>query len=401
MKKYKIFRAWQNQNKKYTAFISSVLTEVISLQMQCGNEIELITYPAQDETGSPDIVGKIWEHIFSCDIFVGDLTKISEQDTLHISNGNVMYESGIADALLGSNRVILLCSEDTDPSKLAFDINHKRISKVDSSNKSLAVKNLNDWISKALEKSDEQTFQRRYMSAELNKKLFVLYNNFFRFLFSNDYSYSEGLIPPSYQRAEQLLESAEWTQLMIESNYSSVLEFIQKQITLSHINFDKGKLARLIDIYNCLLDYQKIKDLTSDELYEKQDGLKSYLLQDARNYKLNTLEDFDESKDTPLFQKDIFYICGSNSYENVFLKECINEESYKRCHYQLVPQGDGMVSCINTEFYKLKANNHAIFSKKIVDILSAIYIYMTAEKYQPTQVFGGCDINSIICWTTQ
>ena len=38
-----------------------------------------------------------------------------------------MYELGIADALLGANRTIILADENTKIEKLAFDINHKRI----------------------------------------------------------------------------------------------------------------------------------------------------------------------------------------------------------------------------------------------------------------------------------
>lgn len=41
-----------------------------------------------------------------------------------------MYELGIADALLGANRTIILADENTKIEKLAFDINHKRISRL-------------------------------------------------------------------------------------------------------------------------------------------------------------------------------------------------------------------------------------------------------------------------------
>lgn len=125
MRHYRLFQAWQNQDKEYTDFITRTIRDVVEIEKSKGIEIEVIRYPAQDEAGSPDVVDMVWEQIANSDLFVGDLTGIAQVGDHIVSNPNVMYEVGIADALLGEKRVVLLCSKDTDISKLAFDINHK------------------------------------------------------------------------------------------------------------------------------------------------------------------------------------------------------------------------------------------------------------------------------------
>lgn len=90
-------------------------------------ELELIFNSTQDEAGSPDIKNSIIEQIKSCDVFVGDLSFFIDSEHC-ISNGNVLYESGVADAFLGEERVILVCDEKARIENIAFDINHKRIS---------------------------------------------------------------------------------------------------------------------------------------------------------------------------------------------------------------------------------------------------------------------------------
>lgn len=71
-----------------------------------GINIKLIKSLTQEDSGSPDITGLIWKQIQTADVFVGDLT--FAETTIGLSNNNVMYEVGIADALLGEDRVVLL-----------------------------------------------------------------------------------------------------------------------------------------------------------------------------------------------------------------------------------------------------------------------------------------------------
>lgn len=47
----------------------------------------------------------------------------------------MLYETGIADAFIRDKRVILLCDENTIIGEIAFDINHKKISRIDTRKK--------------------------------------------------------------------------------------------------------------------------------------------------------------------------------------------------------------------------------------------------------------------------
>lgn len=108
-------------------------------------ELELLFSPTQKSTGSPNINTSIKENIRHADLVVADLSSIAELDTLHISNPNVMYEIGMTDILLGEERLILLCDKNTDIEKLAFDINHQRISKFDIQDEKF-YNQLSKWI---------------------------------------------------------------------------------------------------------------------------------------------------------------------------------------------------------------------------------------------------------------
>ena len=90
MRHYRLFQAWQNQEKKYTNFITNIIQQVVEIERKKDIEIEVIRFPAQDEAGSPDVVNMVWEQIASCDLFVGDLTAIAKNEDQCISNPNVM-----------------------------------------------------------------------------------------------------------------------------------------------------------------------------------------------------------------------------------------------------------------------------------------------------------------------
>ena len=146
---YKIFLAWQSQNKTTADFIRSQIRQAVSVLGEKGYAINLIERPTQEDAGSPNINSLIWEQISDSDIFIADISDVIQNGDTIISNPNVMYELGIAEALLGSYRTILLCDEHTPINKLAFDINHNRISPIKTSNNELFL-NLSEWIEAAL-----------------------------------------------------------------------------------------------------------------------------------------------------------------------------------------------------------------------------------------------------------
>ena len=152
---YRVFYAWQSQNKQTEQYIKEQLRRAkIDFESE-GIGIDLILSPTQEKTGSPDIKVSILEQIKSCDVFIGDLSFIDLEN--NISNGNVLYEAGIADAFLGEERVILLCDENTKIEDIVFDINHKRVSRINSKREK---SNIKMWIQGALKEADRHALLR-------------------------------------------------------------------------------------------------------------------------------------------------------------------------------------------------------------------------------------------------
>ena len=59
MRHYRLFQAWQNQDKEYTDFITRTIREVVEIEKSRDIEVEVIRFPAQDEAGSPDVVDMV------------------------------------------------------------------------------------------------------------------------------------------------------------------------------------------------------------------------------------------------------------------------------------------------------------------------------------------------------
>jgi predicted nucleotide-binding protein len=82
----------------------------------------------KNRCGSPDIASTIEEKIRSADIFIADATIINaETKSKSTPNPNVLFELGIAQAILGWNRIILIVNTAYAPiSDLPFDIKSHR-----------------------------------------------------------------------------------------------------------------------------------------------------------------------------------------------------------------------------------------------------------------------------------
>ena len=198
---YKVFLAWQSQNKKTASYIKNQLDKAAKLLKEQGTTIDVIKSPTQEDAGSPNINEAIWKQIQGVDIFIADLSFVSRVRT---SNDNVMYELGIADALLGANRTIILADENTKIEKLAFDINHKRISPINTDNKNF-YRTFSEWIIQALEESDKQRFTRRYIIEEFASDVVSIVNYFYRMSYYSDATYSAGLQIPTVDQIESEL----------------------------------------------------------------------------------------------------------------------------------------------------------------------------------------------------
>lgn len=137
---FTIFFSWQSDTdqSKTKTFIINTLNQIRSDYSEKINII--IKEDMRDQLGSEEIVNHIIEGIESSDIFIADLTivtnykKEKNQKVKHTSNPNVLYELGYAAKALSWNHIICVANVDYgEIEDLPFDINHRSIIRFDSS----------------------------------------------------------------------------------------------------------------------------------------------------------------------------------------------------------------------------------------------------------------------------
>ncbi len=134
--KVNIFYSWQADlpNNTNRGFIESVISKSISsISRDETFELELcLERDTQGAPGSPNIVKTILEKISTCDIFIADISIVTDgggNGQRPSPNPNVLFELGYAVSCLSWDRIVLFYNEGygTDE-KLPFDIQqHRRI----------------------------------------------------------------------------------------------------------------------------------------------------------------------------------------------------------------------------------------------------------------------------------
>ena len=66
---YKVFLAWQSQNKKTASYIKNQLDKAAKLLKEQGTTIDVIKSPTQEDAGSPNINEAILEADTGCRYF--------------------------------------------------------------------------------------------------------------------------------------------------------------------------------------------------------------------------------------------------------------------------------------------------------------------------------------------
>ena len=119
-----VFFSWQSDLDAKTN--RNVIGDCIKII--CKRNNLLYDEGTKDRCGSPDIARSIEEKIKSADIFIADVTIINaESQAKPTPNPNVLFELGIAQAILGWERIILIVNTAYAPiDKLPFDINKHR-----------------------------------------------------------------------------------------------------------------------------------------------------------------------------------------------------------------------------------------------------------------------------------
>ena len=133
-KKIRVFYSWQSDLPKTTNLnairkaIKKASDKIESSQM----DLKIIQDEAtRDTSGSPHIASTILDKISKSDIFIADITTITNDvATRACPNPNVLFELGYAVAQLGWDRIILLFNQSFGnfPKDIPFDFVQHRIS---------------------------------------------------------------------------------------------------------------------------------------------------------------------------------------------------------------------------------------------------------------------------------
>lgn len=139
-KTLRLFYSWQDDldSKLNRSFIKTCLESALA-EVNRKSELEEASRPqikldhdTKGVPGIPDVANTILFKISTADIFVADLTFVSEYQTQNgntkkISNQNVIFELGFALNVLGPSKIICVFNEAFGkPQDLLFDLQHRR-----------------------------------------------------------------------------------------------------------------------------------------------------------------------------------------------------------------------------------------------------------------------------------
>lgn len=139
-KTFKVFYSWQDDidNKLNRYFIKDCLENALSkinkamALEEADRQKMILDHDTKDIPGIPDIANTILQKISASDIFIADLTFVSEYKNKRgvikkISNQNVVFELGFALNVLGPHKIICIFNESSGkPENLLFDLKHRR-----------------------------------------------------------------------------------------------------------------------------------------------------------------------------------------------------------------------------------------------------------------------------------
>lgn len=330
--KGKIFLAWQSQESDIARFVKKQLSESKKHLLKTKQlDLDIIYAPTQDESGSPDIIEKIWSQISDSDVFIGDLSHIALlKNDSQVSNPNVMYEAGIAMALLGETRTILLVSKASNIDKLAFDINHKRISTFDIKNNNF-YKDLSEWISCAMIDATNQRFYKQYLVKDILEEMNILYNNLLRIIYGTEVlEYPFDFKNITVEEISKKLKGNVFDVFQVKTDYSEIISNVEKNINLLYPSGNRFLIYNSIRLIDSLRRYQTINELTNYKQFECLgiDNNCIYNFMDYNSFHLESIKNYDELESGLYFRKDVMLlskISPALPHINVFKKSGISK----------------------------------------------------------------------------
>lgn len=366
---YKLFLAWQSQNENTEKYIRKELKRIQKDLSKDGFEISIVFSPTQEESGSPDIKASIVEQIKNSDVFIGDLSFIDTEK--HISNGNVLYESGIADAFLGEERVILICDENTIIENIAFDINHKRISKINTSQEKSQMKM---WIRTALEEADRHRYIKTYATNQYEEDILVLLNYFYKFINMNN-KYTVEFVIPTVDEIEKKLSESKYPAFILNTDFNPLIEQLEEKMLRLNQFSHKRIIWNVINIITKLKEYQKFcTQIRYAHIIMIDNEQEQYNIYDAKNFFLKSMDDFSFDNKTVLFLDNSELIQGKNDY--YVMDKRIYREDSKKYREELLPLAGGAQRVIAGRYAFINKDAISAIAPLISNILYAVKEYL-------------------------
>ncbi len=288
--KYKVFLAWQSQNRTIANYIKNQLKKSVLLLSEKGYDVVLIERPTQENSGAPNINSLIWEQITDSDVFVADISDVIQNGETFVSNPNVMYELGIAETLLGAHRTILLCDENTPVDKVAFDINHNRISSIKKSNKNLFI-DLADWLESALIEADKESYIKTYCVETFLEDLILITNYFY--CLSNIRSQIEKHPEfPTLDTIRESLTTEQYSSLFVNVDFNNLICIMEDKLQKLYAFSHKKLIWHIINIIKALKDYQFILDNQKGSPWtQEQEKNAKYVMLDKKSFFIKDTSD--------------------------------------------------------------------------------------------------------------
>jgi len=310
--KGKLFLAWQSQESNISRFVKNHLIKSKKYLLETKQlDLDIIFAPTQDESGSPDIIEKIWSQIADSDVFIGDISHIALLETgSQVSNPNVMYEAGIAVALLGEARTILLASKASDIDKLAFDINHKRISTFDIKNGNF-YKELSDWIYCAMIDATNQRFYQKYLVKGILEEMEILFNNLLRLVYGTEtLEYPPNFHKVSIEEISKNLKHNVYDVFQVKIDYSEMISNIEKSLNLLYPSGNRFLVYNSIKLIDSLREYQAINELSNYNQFECLGIVRDciYNIMDCNSFHLESVNNYSELESGLYFRKDVMLL---------------------------------------------------------------------------------------------
>ena len=217
---------------------------------------------------------------------------------------NSGIRQSIADALLGANRTIILADENTKIEKLAFDINHKRISPINTDNKNF-YRTLSEWIIQALEESDKQRFTRRYIIEEFASDVVSVVNYFYRMSYYSDATYSAGLQIPTVDQIESELSKTKIGMYAAEVDFSTIIQILEQKLQKLMDFTHPRAVWHILNLISSIKDYQLYcNSIQYRHLNIIDEGKEQYGLYDKKTFFLKPGNNVGEIKGSVFFNKN-------------------------------------------------------------------------------------------------